>query len=70
MAMSASLRKRVEEFVQKFGFRSFQVEDGVLVMYKPTPTHPNEPFELQEYTKDSEIRKAWTELQLDLDSEN
>ena len=70
MAMSASLRKRINQFVRKFGFASFQIEEGEIVLYKPTPTIPAEPFVIREFQKDSEIRKEWTELQLDFDSEN
>lgn len=70
MAMSASLRKRVEEFVRKFGYISFQIEEGEIVLYKPTPSHFNEPFVIREFQKDSEIYKQWVELQLDLESEN
>ena len=70
MHVSASLRKRIDKFMRDFGFSSFQIEEGEIVLYKPTPQFPSEPFVIREFTKDSEIRKIWTELQLDFESEN
>ena len=70
MNMSASLRNRIDTFVRDFGYTSFQIEDGEIVLYKPTPNHFNEPFSVREFQKDSNIRKIWEELQSDFESEN
>lgn len=65
MAMSASLRKRVEHFMRKCDFDKFTIEEGEITMYKG-----DEPFSIREFRRNSETYRVWAELQSDFDSEN
>lgn len=65
MAMSASLRKRIDAFVRKNDFDYFKIEEGELTMYKGS-----EPFTIREFRRNSETYRLWAEFQSDFDSEN
>lgn len=65
MAMSASLKRRIDDFVRRYNFDSFVIEDGEIIMYDD-----GEPFSMREFRRNSETHKAWAELQSDYESEN